>query len=345
MQRWQKTVLLSATVGAVVGITAFTLPNIRIQHVETAARGVQQQEEAATGVNAQEQQPVAAETEPRTTEGNSMSSASPLWAALIGKLAWPLSLLIALAMIGWNSRLRRIFGTGSRFVRKVSAGGVSMEISADAVDEVRDQLRGSFRELVANARDEFERMADLQNLDDQLEVVIEKTLLPAIASKRKPDNLRATIHVRDVVFRDYLYQLIDYYPRGGGAHRRFSQRYGIIGRSWRSGKSHGTGNAFGSSPSAETLVEEWGMTREETHGVLNEKPSCLSIILRADDVAVGILYVDSSEKNAFGDSETAQKLALALEDMPACKKLAAAVERALTPLRIGGPNLDIKELG
>jgi hypothetical protein len=54
-------------------------------------------------------------------------------------------------------------------------------------------------------------------------------------------GLRATIHINDVIFPDYLYQLVDYYPGDGGAHRRFSQRYGIIGRSWRSKTSHGTG--------------------------------------------------------------------------------------------------------
>ncbi|PTS75003.1 hypothetical protein DBR17_16315 [Sphingomonas sp. HMWF008] len=247
-------------------------------------------------------------------------------------------------MIGWNTRLRRIFGTGTRLIRKVSAGGVEMEINSEAVDEIRDKLRGSFRELVGSARDEFERMADLQDLDRHLEAVVESALLSMVAGGR-PAGIRATIHVRDIVFRDYLYQLVDYYPLGGGAHRRFSQRYGIIGRSWRSGKSHGTGNAFGALASTETLIEEWGMTRDETHGILNTRPSCLSVLLRVDSVPVGLLYVDSTTRDAFGDNQAAQKLAISLETQPLIVKLAGSVERTLTPLRVGGPNLDLKELG
>jgi hypothetical protein len=264
--------------------------------------------------------------------------------SLAGKIAWPLALLLALVMVGWNSRLRRIFGAGTRLVRKVSAGGIEMEISAEAVDEVRDKLRGSFRELVGSARNEFERMADLQDIDRKLEAVIEGACVSRISGNR-PKGLRATIHVRDVVFKDYLYQLTDYYPIGGGAHRRFSQRYGIIGRSWRSGKSHGTGNAFGGRASAETLIEEWGMTRDETHGILNTRPSCLSILLRVDTVPVGILYVDSTATDAFGDKAEAARLVITLETEPLVLKLALSVERALVPLRVGGPNLDLKEIG
>lgn len=268
----------------------------------------------------------------------------PWWARLVGKVAWPAGLLIGLLLIAWNSRLRRLFGAGSRLVRKISAGGVEMEISSEAVDEVRQQLRGSFRELVGNARDEYERMADLQDVDVRLAAVIEKQLVPSLGGARPP-GLRATIHVKDIVFKDYLYQLVDYHPAGGGAHRRFSQRFGIIGRSWRTGKSHGTGNAFGSAASEESLVEEWGMNRDETHGVLNTRPSCLSVLLRSAGVDVGILYVDSSKRDAFGNDRAAQIYSVSLEAEPLVVGLAAAVERVLAPLRAAGPNLDLKDIG
>lgn len=332
MRKWILVVLVAALVSAMVGISAFVAaPRILVlAGDETLTTTPPSPPNAATA------------SKPHASPTPSGSS-EPWWASLAGKIAWPLALLLALAMIGWNSRLRRIFGTGTRFVKKVSAGGVEMEINAEAVDEIRDKLRGSFRELVGSARDEFERMADLQDIDRHLSAVIENVLTPITGGT--PNGMRATIHVRDIVFKDFLYQLVSYYPAGGGAHRRFSQRYGIIGRSWRSGKSHGTGNAFGPSASAETLVEHWGMTRDETHGVLNTRPSCLSVLLRVDNVPVGILYVDSTERNAFGIDQAAQKLAISLESEPLVIKLASAVERTLTPLRVGGPNLDLKELG
>lgn len=333
MRRWISVVLLAALVSATVGIGAFVAaPHFLVW------LGASKPTSSFTS-------PPAAMTDDKIRLATlTTNPADPWWVSLAGKIAWPLALLSALAMIGWNSRLRRIFGSGTRLIRKVSAGGVEMEISSEAVDEIRDKLRGSFRELVGSAREEFERMADLQNLDRHLEAVVEHALLPKIASG-KPAGMRATIHVRDIVFRDYLYQLVDYYPLGGGAHRRFSQRYGIIGRSWRSGKSHGTGNAFGELASTETLIEQWGMTRDETHGILNTRPSCLSVLLRVDSVPVGLLYVDSTARDAFGNNEAAQGLATNLEAEPLLATLAASVERALTPLRVGGPNLDLKELG
>ncbi len=283
----------------------------------------------------------AAAAAPNGLSGRSIA-APPWWADLLGRTAWPIALLAALLLVAWDSRLRRIFGAGSRLVRKIKAGGVEMEISAEAADEVRSQLRASFRDLVGSARDEYQRMADLQDVDRRLEAAAREV---KVRLGRSPSGMRATVHVRDIVFRDYLYQLVDYYPDGGGAHRRFSQRYGIIGRSWRSAKSHGTGDAFGGGASEASLVEEWGMTRDETHGVLNSRPACLSVLLSADGVEVGILYVDSKDKDAFGDDRSAQALAEALQRDPKIDALAASVGRALAPLRAAGPNLDIKELG
>jgi len=338
MQRWLYTVLLSAGVSSGLCIAAiFALPLLVKQ------QEIRQQPDIRLPVA--EPSPLATANSRAIGGATPVSEAHEPWGVtLAGKIAWPSALLLALAMIGWNSRLRRIFGTGTRLVRKISAGGVEMEISAEAVDEIRTKLRGSFRELVGSARDDFERMAELQDLDSHLKTVVEHTLLSKLAD-RPPAELRATVHIRDIVFRDYLYQLIEYYPLGGGAHRRFSQRYGIIGRSWRSEKSHGTGDAFDGGTSAEVLIEEWGMTRDETHGVLNARPSCLSVILRKDMVPVGILYVDSTIRNAFGDNTAAKSLASELETAPHVIKLAVAVEKTLAPLRLGGPNFNLKDLG
>lgn len=187
-------------------------------------------------------------------------------------------------------------------------------------------------------------MTDLQDIDRRLAGVIEHEVLTKTQGVKRSD-IRATIHVRDIVFKDFLYQLVDYYPKGGGADRRFSQRYGIIGRSWRSGKSHGTGNAFGKLASEESLVEQWGMTRGETHGILKSKPSCLSVLLRSGGTESGILDIDASNENAFGNDNAAQTIAETLEKSAAVTELAAAVERALAPLRDAGPNLDFKDPG
>ena len=272
------------------------------------------------------------------------SDKEPWWATFVGEIAWPVGLLLALILTLTIDRMRRFFGAGFKMVRSIKAGGVEMEISVEAADAVRKELRRSFGELIADARVEYERMADVQNLDRLLASVVEDEIIGKVSGLSRSD-IRATLHVRDIIFKEFLYQLVDYYPKGGGAHRRFSQRYGIIGRSWRSGKSHGTGNAFGNAESEEALVEQWGMTQSETHGVLQNKHSCLSVVLRAGGTESGILYLDSSKENAFGKDAAAQTFARSLETQRSVVALAEAVERAMTPLRAAGPNLDLKNVG
>lgn len=261
----------------------------------------------------------------------------PWWSQLIERVVWPLTLLLSLAFIAYNARLGRIFGFGTHLVKKVAAGGVEIEINSETVERVQRQLHGTFEELVTDAADEYERMAEIQDIQTLL-----KNAIVANISDR-PEGLRATIHVNDVIFPDYLYQLVDYYPVGGGAHRRFSQRYGIIGRSWRSKTSHGTGDAFaGAGGSVQALVENWGMTEDEAHGQVNARPACLSVIVRHQSIPVGVLFIDSKQKEAFGSEAVALAMAKAIENSPSVVLLGEALARTLAPLRTAAPSLKIK---
>lgn len=283
--------------------------------------------------------PAAAPTKsPQGSDGK-----EPWPVSLAGKLAWPVALLFAVLLVIFSKNLRTGFGAGARLVKTIRAGGIEMELDAQRFEEVRDHLRSSFRELIADARDEYERMADLQDVREKLANVFDGPIKAKFGSATVPSDLRATVHVRDVIIREFLYQLVDYVPKGGGAHRRFSQRYGIIGRTWRSKESHGTGNAFGGLTSEEALVEQWGMTKEEAHGMLQSKHSCLSILLISDGSPTGLLYVDTDVSNAFGSNDDAKAFAKAMESDPKVIDLAAAVERTMTPLRAAAPNLDIRD--
>ena len=241
-----------------------------------------------------------------------------------------------MAFIAYNARLGRIFGFGTRLVKKVAAGGVEIEINSETIELVQRQLHGTFEELISGAADEYERIAEIQDVPTLLKNAIIANLPRGI------DGLRGTIHVNDVIFPDYLYQLVDYYPAGGGAHRRFSQRYGIIGRSWRSKTSHGTGDAFaGAGGSVQALVENWGMTEEEAHGQVNGRPACLSVVVKHQSIPVGILFVNSRKKDAFGDEVAALALAKTIEVSPSVLQLAEALAKTLAPLRTAAPSLKI----
>lgn len=277
-------------------------------------------------------------TSPGSVSGDKATNdAAPWWSQLVDRLAWPFTLLIAMCFVAYNARLRRIFGFGTRLVKKIAAGGVEIEINSETVELVQRQLHGTFEELVEGAADEYDRIAEIQDVPTLLRNAI-------VANLPKPiQGLRGTIHVNDVIFPDYLYQLVDYYPAGGGAHRRFSQRYGIIGRSWRSKKSHGTGDAFaGAGGSVQALVENWGMTEEEAHhGQINTRPACLSVVVRHQSIPVGILFLDSLQQNAFGNDAAALALAESIEVSPSVAQLGEALTKTLVPLRTAAPSLRI----
>ena len=301
-----------------------------------------------TGASAPSNPRIGPSTTPSAAPSGAKEEASraqtePFAVSLAGKIAWPITLLLAVILLILSRSLRKLFGASSQLVKTIKAGGIEMELDPEKFEQVRDHLRSSFRELIADARDEYERMADLQDVDERLATVFSKSIVTKLRIGSVPSDLRATVHVRDVIIREFLYQLVDYVPKGSGAHRRFSQRYGIIGRTWRSGESHGTGNAFGGSASEEALVEQWGMTKREAHGMLNSKHSCLSILLRSGSAVSGVLYVDTNEKNAFGDDAQAKALATSLETDALVVELATAVERTMAPLRASAPNLDIKD--
>jgi hypothetical protein len=117
-------------------------------------------------------------------------------------------------------------------------------------------------------------------------------------------KMRSTIHVPDMLFADTLYQLIDYYPESEGRHGRiFSIRYGIIGKAWRLRKSQWALNWIDpDGKKEESLVDEWGMTKEEAQKDIGEKRSSASLILYGvKGNPVGILYVESPSETAFGN--------------------------------------------
>jgi len=112
---------------------------------------------------------------------------------------------------------------------------------------------------------------------------------------------RGTIHVPDIVFKEYLYQLTKYYvltENGtsveGAPGRRFSMRFGIIGRARRLKESEGVGYALPDAtaavvaaviqppaepprldPETKELIKNWGMFEEEAQPGSRGKPAYL----------------------------------------------------------------------
>jgi hypothetical protein len=88
--------------------------------------------------------------------------------------------------------------------------------------------------------------------------------IPAVLAAHDVDMarpIRGTIHVPDIIFKEYLYQLTKYYvltENGsrveGSPGRRFSMRFGIIGRAWRLKESIAVGYALPVATAAEAAA-------------------------------------------------------------------------------------------
>jgi len=112
-----------------------------------------------------------------------------------------------------------------------------------------------------------------------------------------PDGFKCTVYIRDALFAETLYQLTDYWPKGGGSGRTWSIRFGMIGRVWRSDEPDQN-----SETNQRRLVLQHGMTREEAKRLGGRKGSFVCTLLH-DKVGgrVALLYVGSDDES-IGDS-------------------------------------------
>jgi hypothetical protein len=84
------------------------------------------------------------------------------------------------------------------------------------------------------------------------------------------------------------------------------------------------------------------MTEEEAHGQADARPACLSVVVKHQSIPVGILFIDSLQKDAFGNDAPALALAKAIEKSQSIAQLGEALAKALAPLRTAAPSLKIK---
>lgn len=280
------------------------------------------------------------------------------WVGVTNALAWPvavvLTVLILIVGIVTSRRIRKVFGL-TRIIREFKAGGIEMKIDSDVVKEVQAHLRDSFTELVADAKAHYQEMASVQRISQHLGKVILQALPEVLENHNLKIDLatvRATVHVPDIIFSEHLYQLVDYFPGGGGADRRFPEGFGIMGRSWRLGESMGRGLAvLPGTVGVRELIEQWGMSYKAALVQSRRSPADLCIILKSEteeQLPVGLLYIDSTLENAFGrnskegeDSVVASDVACALENHSDTKALGGAISRAMPPLLLAAPKIDI----
>jgi hypothetical protein len=141
------------------------------------------------------------------------------WIGALNAIAWPFTVLILGGIFLRSKTLNKILGLSPKLIKKIKAGGIEMEINADVADDIRGFLRDSIEELLEKARVQYRQMVDLQQIDYHLRRVLTDALPRILRAKGlqaggdADRDDRGTVHVQDIVFPQYLYQIVDYFPR------------------------------------------------------------------------------------------------------------------------------------
>lgn len=241
------------------------------------------------------------------------------WAEFLSSLFWPLVILIIFLFLWINPRrLRELL----RPFRSLKMFGAEFVLSEKLSEEIGKDAEEAFILYRKQAKREYDRLVDRYDLRQKLESVIQSDVTRVLGSVHNIPGFRCTIHVPDILFKDTIYQLLDYYPTGGRRGRAWSARFGMIGKAWRLRESE----IRGSVPTdARKLMLEWGMTSEEAAASGQGRKSFACVVLRDGEVmagegtAVGIFYMDSTEENAFG-SDTATQKRLQRVILDGCRK-------------------------
>lgn len=237
-----------------------------------------------------------------------VASSTPAWVEFVRAVAWPFVALVAILGFLFSGTLQGWLVELIRRLRKVSALGVDVELSEQVSTQVRELTGDAFGAFRRRVMTEFDRLVHTYKIDEKRRRLIDEYVRPLLERRnphRLPD-LRSTIHVEDVLFTETLYQLLDYYPPSTGRRgRALSIRFGILGKAWRSR----TDQVEGRVPvDRDELIRDWGMTWDEAAWAGHGRKSFACVVLQDQHrTPVCVVYVDSSEEDAFGANEHERK--------------------------------------
>ncbi|MHB1798953.1 MAG: hypothetical protein ACYCUI_11715 [Vulcanimicrobiaceae bacterium] len=159
-----------------------------------------------------------------------------------------------------------------------------------------------------------------------------------------PQGFRCTIYIPDPLLQEHLYQLVDYYPGQAGCGRSFSERYGIIGKVWRTANDEVTGQLLNSDQLAKSdeeklaiIARDWGMTIEEALSSL-ARPSYCCVLIMQSGARLGIFYMDSTEPSAFSKPNEEHVIGM-LRDAIGTVKLGDVISRLIADISPISPRI------
>ena len=250
---------------------------------------------------------------------------------------WPAIVLLLLIYLLLSNHATRRVGELLKPFRSIKLFGAEFVLSEEGAREVATNVEASFAAYRQKVKREFDRQAQVYNLRKKLEGVLKSDNVKSVLDNAP--GYRCTLHVPDILFDETMYQLLDYYPAGGGRGRTWSARRGIIGRAWRLDESETQGSV---PTDSRDLVLGWGMTTDEAAAAGQGRKSFSCVVLRdADQTAVGIFYLDAKKEDAFGVDH--QELHSAITKACQEKGLTSALANLYQELSRRGPIIDVHE--
>jgi len=259
-------------------------------------------------------------------------------------LVWPFFAILVLALL-LTGPGRRLVGPLLARLKTFKAGAFEFELTPEGATEARGTIEDNFRSYRTSIQREYERQAHIYNIPEKRSAVMENLRKldkereqanePRLLEKSVWRNLRSTIHVPDILFDDTLYQLLDYYPAGGGAGRAFPVRRGILGLAWRESDDELEGTVPVDNP--ENLIVYWGMTSDEATAAGQGRPSFLCVLLKDEaESPVGVFYLDSTTERAFGALPNARnpEATISEEDEAKAKAIISAIKDCAKSLQL-----------
>jgi hypothetical protein len=257
---------------------------------------------------------------------------------------WPITVLIALWIVARSGSafwlLLGLFG----FLRKIKLFGAEFELNEQTKRKIQSaatEIDLAIDEYKKRMDKEVIRLASRHEIDHRLSQLMDSTEMKNLAPTR--DKFRCTIHIPDPIAHGRLYQLLDYYPSGEGQARTFSTRYGIIGKVWRTDTSILEPDLYrhATSPTdthslITMIMRDWGMTRREAERAIKHR-SYFCFLLVHEQTKVGLMFMDSTEPNAFNAShETAL-----IEKVN--RELAPGISKLLDDLSVVSLQIDLEQ--
>jgi hypothetical protein len=247
---------------------------------------------------------------------------------LVSNLAWPVA-IVSIVVLLTTQRGRLLLRPLLSRLRKFNApGGWGFELSEDAAAQTKTDVEGAVNAYAPVLDSEFERLAYAEGVFTRLQTTVRNVLDD---HERNAPGFRATVHVEDALVRNALYQLVDYWPSGGGAGRRFSTRFGILGRAWRLGRSLYEPDV---PVGEDALILQWGMTRAQAATAASGKHSFVAVLLQHAGEPVGVLFMDALPATAFSADVIDR-----LEAHEATRELGASVGRVRARVASKGPGV------